>query len=176
MAEDRGHAVHWFSKKHTHLSKNKSPFFFNASSFMFLAFSLVNAAQKGQLEWNSFLDLSLLTKWWLYVQSFPNSHDDSLIPLFGFFSPSFHISALPFQLLYGHSSHFLAHLMAHIYLLLILIRSFLHSRLRSTPNQTTSQRNFQYSNKCILLKQHDIRYRIFLWWFCKNNRKCTAVN
>lgn len=114
VAMHRVHVLHWFSKKHTHLSKNKSPFL-NAFSFILLAFSLVNAAQMEQLLWNSFLDLSLSTKPWLYVQSFPNCHDDFLIPFFGFFSPSFHISTLPFQLLCSHSSQFLAHLMAYIF-------------------------------------------------------------
>lgn len=119
MTMHRGHGVHWFSKKHTHRSKNTNPFL-NTFFFIFLAFSLVNAAQMWQRLWNSFLDLSLSTKPWLYVQFFPNSHDDFFIPFFGFFSLSFHISTLPFQLLCSHSSQFPAHLMAHVYLLLFI--------------------------------------------------------
>lgn len=89
---NQGDSVHWFAEKHTCLSKNKG-LFLNASSSRILAFSLVNAVQMWQLEWNSFLDLSLSTAWWLCVQSFfPYSHDDSLIPFFGFCSPLF-----PFQ-------------------------------------------------------------------------------
>lgn len=88
----QGDTLHWLSEKHTRPSKNKS-LFLNASFSRFLAFSLVNTAQMWQLEWNSFQGLSLSTKWWLCVPSFfPYSHDDSLIPFFGFCSPLF-----PFQ-------------------------------------------------------------------------------
>lgn len=88
----QGDTVHSLSEKHACPSKNKSPFL-NASSSRFLAFSVVNTAQMWQLEWNSFLDLSSSTKWWLCVQSFfLYSPDDSLIPFFGFRSPLF-----PFQ-------------------------------------------------------------------------------
>lgn len=87
-----GYSALTFRETHACPSKNKSPFL-NASSSRFLAFSVVNTAQMWQLEWNSFLDLSSSTKWWLCVQSFfLYSHDDSLIPFFGFRSPLF-----PFQ-------------------------------------------------------------------------------